>query len=300
MPNVKTVFPLGFPTARRRLLPAAIAAAILFGFLLQRAPAGIMTIYSDNFAADPLGSVPVTPQVGQPWQTLATTPGGIQVVSDPLFATNGLELGPYRSTITMPFVAADQSTMAANGNLTLSFQYDGISSQGFTPFLDISGNNTTSGLPAFLYRIMAQPTAPGSGLHEIYYLNSTSGLTDTGLAVPSDSLQSLTISADFGTGTSQLSVGSSSATLPLYTCPSMIQDASLSSYMIGSGGASATNLDDIAATTGDADSAQVAHPSGQFPAPEPAAVLLLLAAMAGPAAWWLWRRGKAARQEVKP
>ena len=328
MPNFTMVFPSGCPATharcsrrvvgqrldlgqtmdqvsavRRRLLPAAIAAAILVGLLPQWAPAGIMTIYSDNFSADTLGSVPVIPQVGQPWQTSATTPGGIQVVSDPLFATNGLELGSYRSTIVMPFAAADQATMAANGNLTLSFQYDGISSQGFTPFLDISGINTSTGMPAFLYRIMSQQTAPGSGLHEIYYLSPSSGLTDTGLAIASDSLQTLSISANFAGQTSQLSVGSNTATLPLYTCPSMIQEASLSSYMIGSGGVSATNLDDIAATTSDADPASPAlttQPSNQLPTPEPAALVLLLAALAGPAAWSMWRRGKAAKQEVKP
>jgi hypothetical protein len=275
---------------------AMIVAAALLWIASPCALADVTTIFSDNFAADPVGSVPSTPVIGQPWQTSATTPSGIQVAADPYFSPNCLQLGPYRSTVVMPFSAADQAVMAGNANFTLSFQYHGVSSSGFTPFLDISGDDTTTGSPAFLYRIMSQATAPGSGLHEVYYLNKTSGLTDSGLAVPADSLQVLTIAADFAAQTSQLSVGANSATLPLYTCPSMIEDARLSSYMIGSGGLSFSNIGQITATT---SSPASADPAGQTQAPEPSELILLLAA-AAPIGWWLWRRRKAGEGESRP
>jgi hypothetical protein len=265
-----------------------IVAAAFLSLASPWALADVTTIFSDNFAADPVGSVPSTPLIGLPWQTSATTPGGIQVTADPYFATNCLQLGPYRSTVVMPFSTDNQAVMAGNANFTLSFQYHGVSSSGFTPFLDISGDDTTTGNPAFLFRIMSQPTAPGSGLHEVYYLNKTSGLTDSGLAVPADSLQVLTIAADFADQTSQLSVGANSATLPLYTCPSMIEDARLSSYMIGSGGLSFSNIGQITATT---SSPASADPAAQTQAPEPSELVLLLAA-AATTAWWLWRRRK--------
>ena len=234
-------------------LGLAVRAVVLLFLGSRLALAGVTTIYSDNFAADPLGSVPVTPVVGQPWQTSATSPGGIKIVLDPYFSGNGLQLGPYRSTVVMPFSTAAQTVMAGNQNFTLSFQYHDVSSNSFTPYLDISGDDTTTGDPAFLFRIMSRPTTPASGLHEIYYLNKTTGLTDSGLAVPANSLQILTVAADFAGQTSQLSVGANTATLPLYMCPSMIQDVTLSSYMIGSGGPSYTDIGQITATTNGAD-----------------------------------------------
>ena len=111
-------------------------AVLALVFLLSGPQCGlaqITTIYSDNFAADPLGSVPVTPVIGQPWETSATSPGGIQIVLDPLSSSNGLQLGPYRSTVVMPFSTANQATIAANQNFTLGFQYNSIPSGGFTP-----------------------------------------------------------------------------------------------------------------------------------------------------------------------
>jgi len=264
--------------------------ALLLGIESPRVLAGVMTIYYDNFAGDPLGSVPVTPSIGGNWLTSSASPGAIQVVTDPYFSTNGLQLGAYSSTVVMPFSTANQTLMAANGNVTFSFQYHGIASGGFTPYLDISGD-TTTGNPAFLFRIMSQPTTPGSGLHEIYYLSPTSGLTDSGLAVAANSLQLLTVSADFATQTSQLSVGANSATLPLYTCPSMIEDARLSNYVIGSGGISYTDIDQVTATTDSSGAGGQDQPAGSpSPTPEPGVLILLLAAAAGPAAWWLWRR----------
>ncbi len=224
------------------------------------------TIYFDNFAADPLGSVPVATLIGQPW---------------------------VRSTAVMPFSSADQAVMTSNANITLSFQYHALASNGSTPYLDISGLDTLTGDPAFLYRIMSQPTAPSSGLHEVYYLNPASGLTDTGLAVPANSLQLLTVSANFASDTSQFSVGGNTATLPLYMCPSMIQEASLSSYMIGSGGISYSDIDNITATT----SSPAAGPV--TPTPEPGALALLLAAAGGAAVWWLRRRRKSRRGSLE-
>ena len=274
-----------------------VASAILLLLGSRCGLAGIVTIYSDNFAADPLGNVPVTPVIGEPWVTSTTSPGGIQVVADPYFSTNGLQLGSYRSTVVMPFSTADQASMATNENFTLSFQYHGIASNGFTPYLDISGNDTATGDPAFLFRIMSQPTTPSSGLHEIYYLSPTTGLTDTGLAVPANSLQLLTVSANFANDTSQISVGANTATEPLYMCPSMIQEASLSSYLIGSGGPSYSDIDQVTATTD--SSAAGTQPSGQTQTPEPGTLILLLAGAAGPAAWWLWRRRKFAGAESR-
>ena len=156
-----------------RLL-VAVVGVLLLATASRPVRAQTTTIYFDNFAADPLGSVPVTPLIGQPWGISATSPGGIQVVTDPYFSTNGLQLGPYRSTVVMPFSSADQAVMAGNANITLSFQYHAIASNGSTPYLDISGLDTLTGDPAFLYRIMSQPTAPSSGLHEVYYLNPRS------------------------------------------------------------------------------------------------------------------------------
>ena len=276
------------PSRRLRRM-AAFAVAVLLLLPWQVARGGVITIYSDNFLANPLGSVPAAPLVGQPWQTSATTPGGIKVVLDLASSANALQLGPYRSTVVMAFSGTNQSLMAADQNVSFAFQYHGISSLGFTPFLDIRGDNTTTGNPAFLFRVMSQPTAPSSGLHEIYYLNPTTGLTDTGLSVPADSLQLLTVSTDFATSTSQLSVGSSAVTLPLYTCPSMIQDVSLSSYMIGSGGISYSNIDQVTATT-NSPTTGVQPGNSQVPTPEPGMLSLLAAALAGPAAWWLWRK----------
>ncbi len=294
MPNCETSARL--PWRHVRLLLATMSM-LLLSLEARWARAQATTLYYDNFAADPLGSVPVTPVVGEPWVVLATSPNGIQVVADSYFFTSGLQLGPYRSTVVMPFSAVGQAAMASNANFTLSFQYHAISSDGFTPYLDISGLDTATGDPAFLYRIMPQPTAPSSGLHEIYYLNPSSGLTDTGLAVGADSLQLLSVSANFANDTSQLTVGANTATLPLYICPSMIQEASLSSYVIGSGGISYSDIDQVTATTtspGDPPASVSA-----FQTPEPGMLALLLAAASGPLAWWLWRR-RSAGEESKP
>jgi len=126
------------------LFGAAIAVTLLLR-PLQSGLAGIITIYSDNFADDAVGSVPVTPVVGAPWQTSATTRGGIQVILDPLLAGNAMQLDPYHSTVVMPFSAASQSAMATNGDFSLSFDYHGVSSGTFTPYLDISGIDSGNG-----------------------------------------------------------------------------------------------------------------------------------------------------------
>ena len=112
----------------------------------------------------------------------------------------------------MPVSATMQSLVNTNENLNLTLQYKSIAYNGYTPMFDIAAVGN-SGLPAYFFRIMPQAN-PGSNLHEIYYLDPTSGLLDSGLSVASGGVETLTIAADFANGTSTLTVGSAFVSFP--------------------------------------------------------------------------------------
>jgi hypothetical protein len=218
---------------RRSYAFVAMLSVVLAACFGSPARAGLTIITSDTFQEDAVGSLPSVPVVGLPWQLSQSVSGGLSIVSDPLLGGNALGFGLYQNTAAMPISPAMQALINTNENLKLTFQYDSIAYNGYTPLFDIEavGNN---GLPAYLFRIMPQ-SLPGTNQHEIYYLNPTAGLLDTGLSVASGGTQTLTISVGFLAQSSTLTVGSSSMTLPLFSCPSEIVEAQMSSTMMGSG-----------------------------------------------------------------
>ncbi|MGD0899502.1 MAG: hypothetical protein ABR915_16845 [Thermoguttaceae bacterium] len=264
-------------------------AVLLSLGLGAEARSGPTALFWDDFEAESVGSIPGTPAIGLPWQVSEAVSNGVGVVADP-FGSSGkvLQLGLDYNTVVAPLTTTDQSLIAANGNVTLSFQYHGEASANCVSMLDAAGYGP-SGSPAFLVRVMPQPVMPTSPLHEVYYLNPTSGLTDSGLAVSSSSWQSLTLQVDLTKRNLQLSVNGATENLPLFTCPNEIVSANFSSYAMGGGAVLGSGLlDNVLMTT---DASALTTPSGQTP--EPATFSLILAAglfCVSMGAWTSWKR----------
>ena len=184
-----------------------------------------------------------------------------------------------------------QSLINASGNLNLTFQYDSVAYNGYTPMFDIAAVGN-SGLPAYFFRIMPQANS-GSNLHEIYYLNPHLRPADTGLGLAAGGTQTLSIAADFANGMSTLSVGGSAATLPLFLCPSAIDEVQMSSLMIGSGLPSQTLGNGYAVDIGNVNlSTQNSDPAvlSFGGVPEPAVLALLAAFGLVLLSFWVFRR----------
>ena len=280
----------------------AMLAMVLAAGIGAPTRADVTTIFADNFQADTIGGLPGSPVIGLPWQLSESASGGLSIVSDSLLGGNALGFGLYGNTAAMPVSPTMQSLVNTNENLNLTLQYKSIAYNGYTPMFDVAAVGS-SGLPAYFFRIMPQAN-PGSNLHEIYYLDPTSGLLDSGLSVAAGGTQTLTIAADFANGTSTLTVSGSSATLPLFLCPSAIGEVQMSSQMIGSGLPSQTlgngypvDIDNVDLSTQSADpgvlppgGAPQSEPSSFGGVPEPAVLALLAAFGLAIASLWVFRK----------
>ena len=221
----------------------SLKAALVIGALGGTAEAGPVTIFWDDFESYALGSNPNSPPIGEPWQVSEVVPDGIDVALDMADPNNNvLWFGPYRNTAVAPFSAVDRQRIALAQNLTVSFDYYGISSGGYSNYFDVGGYDGLSGDPAFLIRIAPQENAAGSGLHNVQYLDPAGGLVDSGVDVATDHTQSVTIAADFASETYELDVEGSSATLPMFRCPSDTHDVRFANYGVAMGSGSLDNL----------------------------------------------------------
>lgn len=223
---------------------------LLWAAMATRTQADPVTLLSDDFESVAVGSNPGTPPLGLPWQIVKATPDSVAVIADPFAPSNKVvQLGGSWSTAVSPFSPASQSVIAANKRAVLSFDYRSISDKTFVPQLDFGLFDNNTGQPAFLVRVVPDASTGSSTLHDLYYLDPVKGLADTGLKLPSDALQNVRVSIDLGKGTYQLDAGGGSATLPLFTCPSTVQDAQFSNYVLGSGAAGRTNIDNVSVTS---------------------------------------------------
>lgn len=246
-------------------LVAIAMVAVLLVWPVTKAHGGITTLFWDDFEAQTVGTDPGMPRFGQPWGVSKVALDGLQVAIDPRApagANQVLQFGSYRNTARLSFSSENQDLVRTNKNLTLKFQYYGYSLGGYVSTFDVSALDNNSGVPAFLVRIMPQPSLGSNVLHDVYYLDPGGGLLDSGLNIASDSYQNMTIISDFVSRTCQLDIDGNVATLPLFVCPSMIGGAQFSSYLLGTG--AAININDVTATT---------H------APEPTTICLVFAGL---------------------
>ena len=246
------------------------------------------TVFWDDLEAQTVGGNPGTPVAGMPWVISKPVSDGLGVVIDPA-GTSGkvLQFGRYYNTAQAPLAAAAQTLTGLNGNATLSFSYHGLAGTGgYVSSFDADvygpGGTIASGI-----RITAQPISPASKLHEIYYLSPAGGMVDSGMSVPSDSWQALSLKVDLSGHSALLTVGSNSETVPLYTCPSMICSAQFGSYAMGSGMGALLGsgmIDNVAITTNANGSSS--EPLGDASAaPEPTTLsLMIVAGLVGAAA----------------
>ncbi len=273
------------PGPRRCLgeVAAALGALVLALQLAAPACGAIVTVFSDNFAADSVGSSPGTPVIGMPWVIGEPVSTGVDVRVDPTGTYgNVLEFGLDYDTAQAPVSSASQAVIGSNENALLSFTYHGLAgSGGYVSTFDAAmyGPN---GSPVSMIRIMSQPISPTSSLHEIYYLSPTSGLVDSGLSVSSTNWQTLSLAVDLVHQTAQLKVGSTVDTLPLFTCPSTIGSAQFGSYAMGSGVLGSGMIDNVTISSSSATSA-----NGKVP--EPMSLVVLTGGIVMGALAWAFR-----------
>lgn len=250
-------------TARvlRIALFVAGLAAITYG--------GQITVFSDNFDGYPIGSNPGTPAVGLPWQISEAAPEGISVVSEPAGMGGALRFDRYRNQAVVPFSLASQSLISEEKNLSISFDYWGSSTGGYSHYFDISALDPISGDPAFFVRFSPQENVALPGLHDVQYLDPVAGLIDSGLYISADTPQSISITADFITETYLLDIAGSSATLPMFVCPSEVHDVRFANYGVALGSGV---LDNLNMSVNEA----AELPSEITPIPEPSSLMFLV------------------------
>jgi len=231
---------------------------------------GQVTIFSDNFEGYSTGSNPGTPTVGLPWQVSEIAPEGIGIDDDPSGQGNALWLNSYRNEVVAPFSAGDQLLISQEKNLGVSFTYWGAGMNGYSHYFDVSSLDPASGDPAFFIRFSPQENAGFAGLHDVQYLDPVQGLIDSGLDIATETAQSVSITADFNDETYLLDIGGSSKTLPMFVCPSSVQDVRFANYGVAMGSGS---LDDVHVSVGE----EVQASASVAPIPEPSSLLLLLA-----------------------
>ena len=244
---------------------------------------GVITVFSDNFQAQTLGASPGSPVVGMPWQVTAPVATGAIVAADPWTTGNRmLQFGLDYNTATAPLTAAGQTAVASNGNATLNFAFHGSISNGWVSSFD-AGLYAPDGSIAALIRIQPQTTGGTANIHSIYYLSPTSGLTNSGLTIAGDSWQNVSLAANLAGNSAQLTVGSNTESLPLYTCPSMLASAEFASYAMGSGGILGSGaIENVTITS------QGIAPFGDQ-APEPGTIVLLLVGVCLGGVAWMWK-----------
>jgi hypothetical protein len=246
-----------------------------------------ITVFSDNFQTDSVGASPGTPSIGLPWQVTQPVANGAIIMADPWTTGNHmLQFGPDYDTALAPLTAAGQAAVAINGNATLNFSFHGSISSGWVSSFD-AGIYAPNGSIATLIRIEPQTTGGTANIHSIYYLSPSSGLIDSGLTIAGDSWQNVSLTANVAGDSAQLTVGSNTETLPLYTCPSMLADAEFTSYAMGGGGSilGSGAIENVTVTS------QGIAAYDESTAPEPGTMVLLIAgACTGGLVWFLKRR----------
>jgi len=258
-----------------------LGAALLVGLLAVIASGDPITIFWDDFNSYTPGTNPGTPPIGQPWQIVEVAADSIQVLTDPLGASNRLlSLGRYRNTAILPFSAANQTAIQQAGQATLGFQYRGIANaSGYSCFFDVGGYAGND--PAFFLRIQPEEVPGSGGLHDVFYLQPGGGLADTGLNISTTGSQAVSVAADFVNRAYQVTIEGLSATLPMYICPSSISEVRFADYGVAMGSGLVDNVGvTIPGLGGDSEGAGAANP-------EPASLIMLLTGALALAGAWL-------------
>ncbi len=260
----------------RRRTPLKTAMVVVA--LAAIAYGGQVTIFEDDFQRYGPGIDPGEPPIGEPWQISETAEDSVAVAVDRNDDQNHvLEFGRHRNLAVVPFSAFDRQRMETFGNVSIGFDYFGMSKDGFSNYFDVAGYDPVSGDPAFFFRFDAPEIADSGGLHDVYYLDPIDGLTPAGISVRADATQAVSIALDFTAETYVLDVEGDAATLPMFVCPSDIADVQFSNYGVEMGSGAIDNV-----------SVGVTQPDGALQAevPEVGAVwLLAVGALVGAFTW---------------
>lgn len=257
-------------TLPKVLIVVAALGAIAYG--------GQVTIFQDDFN----GYAPGTNPSGPSWQINEAVSGGISIVIDEQLPTNHLlAFGSQRNSAVLLIDKDDQARIAAAQNATLSFDYVGYSTAGFSHYFDIGGYDPITGDPAFFLRFDPQQTAGAEGWHDVFYRDpNVTGLVDTGLDVSDLIGQRISIAADFFGNTYQLDIGGQTVILPMFAgSVETIADVRFENYGVAMGSGA---IDDLTITVDEA--------KGPSSVPELATIWMLVSAGLVCVYVWLFRR----------
>ncbi len=221
-----------------------LVSIVIFGTL---AHGELVTIFLDDFEAYDLGTDPSVPPVGEPWQITQTDDEDL-LVQD-WGASSVLAFGLHRSTALAPFSAVDRQRVAGAQNVALSFDFFGQTGfGGRLPYFDIGLLDAQSGDPALMIRIKPEPSLTEAGMYDVFFLDPTEGLIDSGLNIEGDIFQSITITADLADEAFVLDIGGNSQTLPMFFCPEDIVGVEFAVYGMATGSGM---IDNLSVTTDD-------------------------------------------------